>query len=506
MTKRLVMIVVAVCLASCGDKETASSSKSAPANSAAAPKRTEKNGGPAEKGTRKSVAVAAESPVPANADDASEAIPSQPDRAPPTPAPVYRPSDSRPRHDDAALEKAGIRKHASRRLLLYTDIDDTRAASLPPLMDLVYEAWEEYFGPLPRDREGTNFQMTGYIMADRERFLSTGLLPQDLPGFLHGRHRGAEFWMNDQTADYYLQHLMLHEGTHCFMTIVPAPMGNAIWYMEGMAELFGTHTLAPDGSARFRVFPGERDQFPGLGRIRMVREEVRAGRLLGLEALFAVRGQDFAKNALYAWSWALCEFLDSHPRYQERFRHISEHVAPDDPRAGFVRTFEEDWTDLSDEWQLFAQGLCHGYDVERAVIQFAPGQPVAGKPATATIAADRGWQSSGVQLDAGHTYRITAEGRFTLAQEPKPWESEAQGVSIRYCEGRPLGLLLGTIRHATAGDEPSSMRNAFAVGRELVITPEATGTLYLRINEFWNELADNTGELNVTVEKQAESK
>lgn len=418
------------------------------------------------------------------------------------PEPVFRPSDQRKPHDDEALAKAGIRKYASRRLLLYTDIDPARAEALPPLMDRVYDAWEAYFGPLPPDREGTDFQMTGYIMADQERFRAAGLLPQDLPSFLHGRHRGAEFWMNDQADDYYLQHLMLHEGTHCFMTIVPAVMGSAHWYMEGMAELFGTHTTGADGAVTFRVLPARRELFPGLGRIRMVRDDVRGGRLQQLESIFKYFGDDFSKNERYAWSWALCEFLDAHPRYHDRFRRISSsgQISPRDPRAGFISVFHADWPDLNDEWQLFAQGLCHGYDVERAVIEFRKGTPVGKEGAKTTIAADRGWQTAGVLLQAGEAYRITAEGRFTLAQEPKPWESEAQGVSIRYCDGRPLGQLLGTIRASEQpAGEPSTMLQSFPIGRESVITPEITGTLYLRVNEFWNELSDNTGSLSVTI-------
>ena len=136
---------------------------------------------------------------------------------------IYRPSDTRPKHDAAALAEFGIKRYASKHLVLYTDIKPDTCEPLPGLADQLYEALEDYFGPLPPDREGSVFQMTGYIMADRRLFRETGLLPEDLPGFYHGRHRGAEFWMNDQEYDYYLRHLMLHEATHCFMTISRPP-------------------------------------------------------------------------------------------------------------------------------------------------------------------------------------------------------------------------------------------------------------------------------------------
>jgi len=189
---------------------------------------------------------------------------------------VYRVSDTRPRHDDQKLAKLGIRKYESKRLRLYTDIDSEVAKPLPPLMDRAFEAWEEYFGPLPPNREGTDFQMTGYIMRDKELFRRAGLLRADVPTFLHGTLIGAEFWMVDQEYEYYRRHLMIHEGTHCFMLAIPGIKGKApIWYLEGMAELFGTHWIDPQGKVHFRVMPHERKQFIGHGRIRMIQLDVK---------------------------------------------------------------------------------------------------------------------------------------------------------------------------------------------------------------------------------------
>ncbi len=130
----------------------------------------------------------------------------------------YRPSDARPKHNVAALKAVGIHRYASKHLELFTDIKPELAKDLPPLVDQLYAALENYFGPLPPDREGSTFQMTGYIMADKRVFRETGLLPENLPGFYHGRNRGAEFWINDQEYDYFRRHLMLHEATHCYMT------------------------------------------------------------------------------------------------------------------------------------------------------------------------------------------------------------------------------------------------------------------------------------------------
>ena len=423
--------------------------------------------------------------------------------ADPPALPTYRPPDRRRRHDDRKLAEAGIHKYVSKRLLLYTDIAPEAARPLPPLLDRIYDAWEEYFGPMPPDREGTGFQMTGYIMANPKLYQQAGLLPENLPHFQHGRHRGAEFWINDQKDDYYRRHLMLHEGTHCFMTYMPgAKPGEIVWYFEGMAELFATHTTENDVLSRFRILPGDRDRFAGLGRIRMIQDDRGDDRLPSLTEILDLGPNDFARHdESYAWSWALCKFLDAHPRYRDRFRSLYDHMRSSRFRAKFDDLFRDDEHDLKQEWLLFADTLVHGYDVERAAVDFRPGKPLRkSAETTCTIIAGRGWQSGGVAVEKGVAYVITAEGRFTLADKPKPWVSDAGGVTIRFAGGRPLGILLATVRT----DDPREMLKANAVGRGAELTAVTGGTVYFRINDFWNELADNTGQITVRIRRVEE--
>ncbi len=432
-----------------------------------------------------------------------------PDDSSPTPpvaakAKIYRPSDTRPKHNAAALAELGILRYASKHLVLYTDIKPARAKPLPGLADQLYKALEDYFGPLPPDREGRVFQMTGYIMADRRVFRETGLLPEDLPGFYHGRHRGAEFWMNDQEWDYYLRHLMLHEATHCFMTINRQnPLLPPVWYMEGMAELFGTHRIAKDGTAAFRVMPRDKEAFLGWGRIELIQAAAKEGRFRTLDQVFAFTGDDYSDNGAYAWSWAVCKFLEAHPRYQKPFRELG--AAP--TYQTFLRQFQEDFKaeadDMRTEWALFAHDLDFGYQIAQAAMTFRPGQPLgpASTFAEVKLQADRGWQSSGVLVEQGKKYTLTTIGQFTLAQKPKPWISEADGISFRYFGGRPLGELLGSIRSTSKTSIPTAqvMRQVFPCGANHTFVATQTGTLYLRLNDAWNQLSDNTGTVNVQV-------
>ena len=306
-----------------------------------------------------------------------------PDKPSPAPQPIFRKSDVRPRHDDAKLAEFGILAYESKRLKLYTDIDPKLAAKLPPLIDAAYIAWEAYFGKLPANRERTDFQVTGYLMADKGRFRDAGLIPANLRSFVNGRHREAEFWMNEQQYDYYRSHLVIHESTHCFMEAIAGQryyQELPAWYWEGMAELFGTHGIDKEGKVRFRVMPDDRENFAGLGRVTLVREAVDAGKRRSVVGVARLRARDFIGNDAYAWSWALCKFLDTHPAYQKRFREFGSLLTGSRFKQAWRKFVTDQQTPLVAEWALFVNDLQYGYDIERAAIEFRPGKPLADGP------------------------------------------------------------------------------------------------------------------------------
>ena len=417
---------------------------------------------------------------------------------------VFRPKDDRPVRNDRMLTEMGIRQYESQRLKLYTDIDPAIAATLPPLIDQAYQAMMDYFGPLAPSRDGTEFQMTGYLIKDDALFREAGLIPGDLPPFDHGRHRRNEFWMREQKYDYYRRHLLIHEVTHCFMTVLPdtdAP----VWYMEGMAECFGTHRLQPDGKAQFRVMPTSPEEFGGSGRITTVRNEYAAQKARTVIEILDLTPVEFLKAEHYAWAWALSAFLDTHPRYQARFRQMGGYLQRNAFPTQFIRVFGPDSRDLATEWTLFIHNLQYGYDIRRAAIDFLPGTELTDRRPRHQfeIQSNRGWQSSHVLVQKGQRYDITAMGRFELADQPKPWISEPQGISFRYFNGVPLGLLLGCIRTEAGetGGAADSMLKVYAIGREGNFTAPVSGTLYLRLNDEWNSLHDNHGGVTIEVRR-----
>jgi hypothetical protein len=408
--------------------------------------------------------------------------------------------------EEKRVEAAGVRKLASKHLTLFTDVPaNPDVDGLPAIFDQAVPQWARYFG-IDESKLG-GWQAKAYLIGDRRRFEALRLMPPGHPDFVNGISMGAELWLLDQPTAYYRRHLLLHEGTHVFMSAYLGGSGPG-WYMEGVAELLGTHRLDPQtGKLTLGIIPRSRDEVPMLGRIKLIRDAVGANRTLTLPAVMKIDNRKQLGNEAYAWCWAAAKFLDSHPRYLDRFRELRKYVL--DPQFNEIvrREYADDWSDMNAEWQAYIAAVDHGYDFERMAIEFRQGVRLADEPMKATIAADRGWQSSGVLVEAGKSYVIAAAGQFQIAEEtadngpPRPWSCEPGGVTIEYHDGRPLGMLLAAIDSREAGGPTSNATFAHpaAIGLTATIRPTATGTLYLRVNDSAARLDDNRGTLTATI-------
>lgn len=314
--------------------------------------------------------------------------------------------------------------------------------------------------------------------------------------------------MYDQEFDYYRRHLMIHEVTHCFMMLMPG-IRPPLWYLEGMAELFATHRQRDDGSFAFAVMPEESRNYRGFGRIEMIQQESAAGRLLDIDAASRLDANAFAvsRSVPYAWSWALCKFLDSHPRYQQRFRQLGQHLVG--PQFQFLADslFAEDKILLAAEWDQFVKRCEYGWDFAANAFVSAPPQGAEVPAGTQfEVSANQGWQSTGYLVQAGKEYTFTATGEVILDHDPKPWVSEPQGISIEYSSGKPIGrLLVGVLVDPNQTDGP--LKEVFEVhdcGRSQTVTFRNSGMLMFLVNDFGSRRKDNEGSYSVGVLKEEE--
>lgn len=431
---------------------------------------------------------------------------------PPVPEPAaqpqLRPRDARPQHDPEQARELGIELYRSRRLLLWTDVPAMHVERLPELVDALYEELERYFGPLPPEPGGGDYQLSGFLMRDPERFRQAGMLPRELPQFEHGRHLGREFWLFDQQHDYYRAHLVLHEATHCFMTTMPGTLP-PIWYMEGMAEYFATHRRTAAGEIRFGVLPENVADYAGFGGVQLIQRELQEDRALGVREVLQLGSVEFSqsKTIPYAWSWYLCQFLNRHPRYHERFRELRNWLS--DPRfvQELAARLEPEAVQLEAEWGLAVRSLELGYDPALAELQLVELSSLPeGAERVMPVQANLGWQSTGLLLEPQTTYEISAEGRVIVAETSRPWDSTADGITIRYASGQPMGRLLAVVvpvdweQRGEIWERP--IRGIGRHGRVSAQT-DGTGLLLLRVNDRWGELADNQGAFLVSLRRLA---
>lgn len=395
------------------------------------------------------------------------------------------------RINEVRIGQAGIRKIVGRHLWIYTDLPGGNAVDeLPLVFDQAVEQWAAYFH-IPREQLA-DWRVRGYLIDDRERFATLGLLPEQNANFVNGYATGQELWLMRQPSAYYTRHLMLHEGTHALMLAHLGGTGPG-WYMEGLAELLGTHRWE-DGQLRLNIFPADKDAVPMWGRIALIRQAYDQRNALELGAVLQIQKNRALSTTEYAWSWALCKFLDSHPRYQEKFHDLRALVREPQFNLLFRKRFQREWDDLLVEWQAYVAALDYGYDTERMAMVHAENKLVDGEHTT-TIAADRGWQSTGWLLEPGKEYKLTAEGRYQIAYDNAPWPCEPNGVTLVYHQGNPLGMLLGALR-STA--EPQ-FTPGLKIGLGTTLKVEQPSVLYLRVNDAPNKLSNNQGTISIAI-------
>lgn len=405
----------------------------------------------------------------------------------------------------ARARRAGLRVVEGERLVLVTDRpprDGDGIDDLPAIFTQAFAAWCGHFGLEP-GRLGA-WRAFGCLISDHERFRSAGLLPDTVPEFANGYCDRDRFWLADQSNPAYRRHLLLHEGVHAF-TITVRDLATPAWYAEGIAEHLATHRLEADaaGAPRFvpTPMPVRAADVEQLGRIEMLRglrERRSAPAFDDVLALPAGRHRDLAA---YASSWAAVTMLALHPAHAEAFARLER--GPLDGALNDRLAAAPGWdaARVARDFDAFTQDVDYGYDLGRMAIDWSPGRPLTGR-ARVDVRADRGWQNTGLAATAGRGYALEAAGRCRVGTlvdaatgAETVLESTADGISLRWYRGRPIGrLMIAQWRGDVAdGDRPGF--DVVAEGAGAAFTARHDGPLYVRINEPPGERADNEGSL-----------
>lgn len=406
--------------------------------------------------------------------------------------------------DRAKLTRAGLRILPGKYVTLVTDLEGSpEIDSLPGVLDAAVPLLAEYFHIEPAKL--ADWKALGMVMHQPERFAAAGLMPRGDPEFPEGLALGYEFWVHQQPTDYYRRHLLLHELVHSFMATQFGECGPG-WYMEGMAELLGTHTWTPQRKHLvLGVMPPDRQATPMWGRIKLVRDGVANRRALTIPSVMKIDNRQALPTDQYAWCWALAKFLDTHPRYQERFRRLAYSTLEQDFNALVRQQFARDWSDLDTEWRVYVASLEYGHDIAREAIDFQPATK-GDDFRRVNIKADRGWQATPWRVEQGRRYELRTSGRFVIGhdEDGTPWPAEGDGITLEYHRGFPVGQLLAAIDDrppegtATAGT--SGLVLPQSIGARGTLVARQSGTVYLRLNDSPASLEENRGGVTVSIE------
>jgi hypothetical protein len=399
------------------------------------------------------------------------------------------------------LAALGIRRLEGKHIELFTDLPSSpEVDELPAVFDAAVPQLEAYFSLPPKKLDSWRVRASVLRKENAETFHRAGLLPRNLPPFLHGFARGRDLWVYEQPSDYYRRHLLLHEGVHALMAEYLGGMGPP-WYAEGMAELLATHHWN-DNKLTLRYFPKSREEAPEWGRVKLLRDAVQSKTIVPLEQIFAYDHTAHRAVAPYAWSWAAATFLESHPRYGKAFAALQGKTKLSDAEfnAAMREAFAGEEARVAHEWQSFVSEADYGCDVARTYLIDAPPRELGPSGARVTLRADLGWQSTGVRIEAGKRYEVKVTGRYVVRGGEKQWESEPQGITVHYFRGQPMGMAMGAVlddRTPPMGISPLLSWAPLGPGRQF--QTRSAGVLYLRVNEPAAGLVDNEGEFTVEI-------
>lgn len=419
--------------------------------------------------------------------------------------------------DEAKVKANGIDIFRGQHIVLYTDLrDDGRSKDLVKAFDAAVPKWSQVFNI---DVAKTKpWKVRAFLIAspaDLSRFQTSDLIP-NVPSFAAGYQNNHNVWLFSQPGNYYTRHLLLHEGTHAFMQWFTGGYG-APWYSEGSAEMVGLHRWKNSQlTLRYRL--QDRSEASDWGRVKIVRRDRMADNTLSLDEVLMIPANAFRDVRFYAWSWAGCEFFRRHPLTKDIFPQLINHTRLDG--TGFNAKFRDllqqsnvDWKRLQDDWVLFINEIEYGYAIERGAISKAQSMGEN----RFSVAADLGWQTTGIQVKRGQRWDLSASGRYELgaldiqtkssdSTETKRYKltSSPGGVTIQYYRGRPLGEFQVGIYHPDGEDanqRTAGLTKFQSVGIGKTIEAHHDGVLCVRVNESPAKLHDNSGSLDVTMKR-----
>ena len=404
-----------------------------------------------------------------------------------------------------------VKKFSSNHLDIFTDLDSREARRLAARLESTLRRIARYWGRSLTGRIECHIvdDVSSWSQADLPDPL-TRILLQHLGGVTvprttnhHGRTelKGVIYAKSKQG-------IAEHEVVHAYCCQTFGGYGPD-WYKEGMADVACHQNQSeravgcPIDTIRFlrSGTPKSLDQIVSAGpftdplagaiaRIAKFSNKNESRLLAPMPTVWGAAEDDMLHHVKrsYSWSWALCHFLVNNRNYSDQFRHLGQ---------GYLNGFDVDFDksfsavsqELTFEFEHFILNLNQGYRVDlcrwdwkKSFTQLSE-RPIQ----SIRIKAAAGYQPTGVIVAHGEEYVYRAMGTWTTRAGNQ--ETTADGGS------RGRGRLIGVVLKDFQLSEP------FPLGESGTFVAPSTGRLFLRCRDHWNQLADNSGVVRVSLDR-----
>ncbi|WP_182864653.1 hypothetical protein [Stieleria mannarensis] len=400
-----------------------------------------------------------------------------------------------------AMQRAEMQTVEGKHIVLKSDSGSRESLlELVDAFDAAVPQWERFWQLTPGALD--RWRVDAFVMSDPQRFRDSGDLPPDLR-FPFGYAIDSNIWALRQKSDYYTRHLLLHEGVHALAIELFDGTGPS-WFAEGLAEMLGVHH-GTGKQVLVNVVPESRQAVPYWGRFKLLSQRREEHRIPTLDAVLQYPPDLKSDVESYGWSWVAAMLLTEYPDYRPAVLAEARNgsVRTVAFTSAFKRRLARQWPIVQARWRILTHTIDYGFDWSRERIDLAMSDKLwRGNTLENTIAADQGWQSVGVRFAPGMRVKISAEGRCSLDDDPKPWISEPPGVTIHYANERPIGQLLVCVlpnKTDEAQQLDPLMIQSVESDVELVIDKHCW--LLFRVNDHLDDLGNNRGGYGVSIRR-----
>lgn len=260
-----------------------------------------------------------------------------------------------------------------------------------------------------------------------------------------------------------------HEAVHAYCILTFGRTG-PIWYAEGMAEIGQYWT----------------DKGLGVHCHEIVLEYLQSERPKQLADIVDTSDRSGDSWQNYAWRWVLCHMLANNPNYAPRFKPLGLGLL-NGQSVSFQSVYGSMEQEINFEYQFFLRHIDDGYRADLCAWDWKAKYPPCrgSSPFSTKIDAVRGWQPGRVTVEANIEYDYAASGTWKTNAKSEPVDAN--------------GAADGTGRLEGAIFDDYQLSEPFPLGAYGTFIPPQSGYLMLRCQDKWNELADNSGKMQVKI-------